>query len=198
MLRKIRFIGSIAALYILTIGTLGIIAAASYLYEKPVYATAQRNYHPQVGKHYSKAISGKPIRIALPSAGIDLPLDDGIYDPQNQTWTLSDTRAQYALMSALANDRAGTTFIYGHGTDEVFGKIGSTHPPLGATAQLYTDNGHIFTYTLADIHDYTPADTSILNDTADGAPRLVVQTCTGAFSEWRTMFIFNFSKVESK
>lgn len=99
-------------------------------------------------------------------------------------------------MTSLANDHAGTTFIYGHGTDAVFGKIGTNHPAINTTARIYADNGHVFSYTLQEIRDFTPNDTSLFDDTSSGTPRLIVQTCTGIFSEWRTMFIFTFQKVE--
>lgn len=199
MLQKIRFISSITLLYIISIGTLGTIAMASHSFGTPVWAAKKVVSTPNVKQPTPEknVISGKPVRIVIPSAGIDLKVEDGIYDAANQTWTLSETNAQFATMSAQANDRAGTTFIYGHGTDSVFGKIGVSHPPMGTVAQVHTDNEHVFSYALADIHDFTPNDTSILSDTSSGAPQLVVQTCTGIFSEWRTMFTFSFTKVDS-
>jgi hypothetical protein len=142
-----------------------------------------------------KVFSGKPVRIVIAAAGIDLPIDDGIYNSSDGSWTLSDTRAQFALLSRLANDHAGTTFVYGHGTDAVFGKIGNNPPAIGTIAELHTDNDHIFTYSLQTVKNYEPSDTSIFDDMSSGSPQLIVQTCTGAFSEWRTMFTFRFEKV---
>lgn len=198
MFRKVRFFGSIVLLYVLTIGTLGTVAVASHSFGTPVWAEEKvvGTPKPRPLPPEKSIVSGKPVRIIIPSANIDLQVDDGIYDSSTQSWTLSETKAQFATMSAWANDYAGTTFIYGHGTDSVFGRIGTSHPPIGASAQIFTDNGHVFSYTLSDVQDFTPTDTSILSDTASGAPRLVVQTCTGIFSEWRTMFIFSFQKVE--
>ena len=99
-------------------------------------------------------------------------------------------------MSSLANNQQGTTFIYGHGTDAVFGEIGKNHPAMGTLAHITTDSGHVFTYALMNIHDYTPSDTSLFDDTVDGAPRLIVQTCSGALSQWRTMFMFDYKGVQ--
>lgn len=197
MLQKARLISSIAVLYAVTIGVFCLIVVVSHSFEQQVAALSR----PAVSLPKQPTIPditlGKPLRVAVPTIGIDLPLDDGVYDNQTQSWTLSDTHAQYAVMSKPANDRSGTTFVYGHGTNAVFGKLSATHPPNGTIAQIYTDNGYIFTYSLVDIHDYTPTDTSLFDRIESGPPQLVIQTCTGVFSEWRTMFTFQFEKVSS-
>lgn len=196
MLQKITFLGSIGALYILTLGTIGGLLYSSHLFGTPVWAKSETVVIKQQTTPPTKEIiSGKPTRITIQNTGIDLPVTDGIYNPSDGSWTLSDTTAQFAIMSAVVNDHAGTTFIYGHGTDAVFGKIGSNHPPAGTLATVTADNGHVFTYKLETVRDFQPSDTSILADTANGPPRLIVQTCTGIFSEWRTMFIFSFEGV---
>lgn len=150
-----------------------------------------------VGSGTAMPVSGVtvPAAVSTPKLPSHVPIDDGSYNANDGSWTLSDTHAQFATMTQPANDHAGTTFIYGHGTDAVFGKIGSSSPPSGTIAEITTDNGHVFTYVLQAVKNYEPSDTSVLQDTTSGQPRLVVQTCTGAFSEWRTMFIFTFEKV---
>jgi hypothetical protein len=140
-----------------------------------------------------KLIMGKPVRIVIPDSGIDLPVDQGDYNPNDGSWTLSTERAQYAMNSTLANNSMGNTLVYGHGTDAVFGKLGATAPAVGAEALIYTDNGHIFSYSFQSARDLTPADTSLFD--YQGPAILTVQTCTGYFSEWRTMFQFGFNKV---
>ena len=195
MLRKISFYGSVAAIYIFTIGTIGATLYSSHFFETSVLAEAPKQTIYRSITLPAKTISGKPVRIIISDRAIDLPIDEGFYDSKSRTWTLSETHAQYAVATAPANDRNGTTFIYGHGTDQVFGKIGSNRPELGTRAEIHTDNGRVFTYRLSLIQDLKPSDTWILNNTAGGPPRLIIQTCTGAFSEWRTMFVFNFEKV---
>ena len=138
-------------------------------------------------------ISGRPVRIVIGDSGIDLPVDEGFYNEADGTWTLSDTHAQFAMMSFLANNHSGNTFIYGHGTDQVFAQLGTRPPIAGATALIYTDNGHIFSYAFKQVRNLAPDDTSVL--AYQGPPILTVQTCTGAFSEWRSMCEFNFEKV---
>ncbi len=196
MLKQLRFISSISMLYILTLGTIGGILYSSHLFGEPVWATSQPTVNYQKPAPLPpKIISGKPVRLTIPSAAIDLHIIDGTYDEATEGWTLTDDKLQFATMSASANDHAGTTFVYGHGTDAVLGKIGTNRPPVGTTAQLVTDNGHTFKYVLTETKDNTPDDVAILADTASGPPRLVVQTCTGAFSQWRTMFVFAFDGV---
>lgn len=196
MLHSIRYYGSIAIIYTLTIGTIGALLSSSHLFSGHEDATMALTAHAQPAHAASeKIIAGKPVRIVIADRAIDLPVDEGHYDSQSKTWTLSNSHAEYAITTALANNYAGTTFIYGHGTDAVFGRIGSNQPPAGTVAQIFTDDGHVFFYKLQKIMNLKPTDTSILNGMAGGSPGLIVQTCTGLLSEWRTMFQFSFEKV---
>lgn len=194
MLRRLRFISSISIIYILTIGTIAGILQSSHFFGASVEAEQPIQHIKVVKKPI--VISGKPTHITIDGTAIDLPLIDGYYDAASDSWTLSNTEAQFAVISSRANNQQGTTFIYGHGTTAVFGEIGEHHPPLGTTAHISTDSGRTFTYSLVDIHDYTPNDTSILRNLNDGPPRLIVQTCSGALSQWRTMFIFHYQGVQ--
>lgn len=199
MLHTIRYYGNVAALYVLTVGTIGATLCSSQLLSKPTWSTDQTrvaSHHTLSTKAPRTTTNGKPVRIIIPARNIDLAIDDGHYDPIAKTWTLSPNHAQFAVMTSRANDQSGTTFIYGHGTDAVFGKIGSNQPPAGTEAIVHTENGHIFRYTLQSVRNLKPTDTSILRNTSVGPPQLVVQTCTGALSEWRTMFTFSFRKVD--
>lgn len=195
---KLKLIGSIALLYLLTIGVVGYALQPSRLLSTPV----QAQQHKPTIKHEPVTsrfvlISGEPVRIVIPDYGIDLPVDEGTYN-ESGAWTLSDTRAQFALISAPANNAGGNTFIYGHGTDAVFGKLGTTIPAPGTIAKIHTANGYVFTYRFAEAHNLTAADTWVFDDVTSGPPHLTVQTCTGSFSEWRTMFTFAFEKVEKE
>lgn len=197
MLRKIYFFSSIAFLYVMTVG---VIVYSAHILDPPLRSVRTPKPVPSLSaplaKQLPKIVSGAPVRIVIPAAGIDLPIDEGHYNPRNKTWTLSPVHAEFAVSTMPANDQAGATFIYGHGTQAVFGKLGSSPPATGSTAKVYTDSGHIFFYTLKSRHDLSPTDTSILSNATSGRPRLIVQTCTGAFSEWRTEFTFSYQKVQ--
>lgn len=138
-------------------------------------------------------VEGKPVRIVVPGSGIDIALDEGYYNAADGSWTLSDTHAQYAMMSVLANNHSGNTFIYGHGTDTVFGGLSTTPPTEGSVAVVHTAEGHVFEYEFESSRSVTPTETSVLDYT--GPPVLTVQTCTGAFSEWRTLYTFGLLRV---
>lgn len=196
MLRKIYFISSIATIYILTLGSIGALLYSSHMLGISAQAvTEPEPISIRPTAKIPKALSGKPVRITIADRQIDLTVQDGGYDYATRSWILSETNAQFAVTSSPANDHEGATFIYGHGTDAVFGKIGSNPPPSGTLAQLFTDNGHVFSYELQTVQNLKPTDTWILKNTHQGLPRLIVQTCTGAFSEWRTMFTFTFKEV---
>lgn len=196
---KVRFITSLAAIYLLTIGLIGYALSPAQLFSTPVHAeikkTAVATPHKPAHPRFI-AVSGKPIRITIPDYGIDLPIDDGYYDPTTTSWNTSETHAQFATISTAANNHTGTTFIYGHGTDAVFGKIGSLTPLPGTVAKIYTDNNHVFSYKFKEANNLTPTDTSLFDTIHEGSPQLTIQTCTGVFSEWRTMFQFTFERVE--
>jgi hypothetical protein len=196
MLHNIRYYSSIAITYCLTIGTIGVVLSSSHLLSKQVDATKELSVQAKPVPAATKTIvAGKPVRIVVAARAIDLPIDDGHYDFKSKTWSLSDTHAEYATSTALANNYSGTTFIYGHGTNAVFGRLGSNPPPLGTLAQIYTETGRIFTYKLQSVMNLKPNDTQILDNMAGGSPGLIIQTCTGALSEWRTMFKFSFEGV---
>lgn len=199
MLQKLKFYGSITTVYILTFGAIGTLLFSPHSHT----TTTDAVYHSRNHSHTIPSspatpatISGAPTRIVIPSYNIDIPIEPGRYDASTKKWTLSDSHAHHAAITPIANNRAGATFIYGHGTDAVFGKIGSNPPGLGTAAYIHTDNDLTFTYLLSNVANHKPDETHVFEKSSYGTPRLIVQTCTGAFSEWRTMFTFTFKEVD--
>lgn len=137
-------------------------------------------------------VEGRPVRIAVPSLGIDLQVVNGYYNSQKQTWTLTKDKAQYAVATPLANTKEGNTFIYGHRNKYVFGSLSKIK--AGAEVIVYTENGHRFTYRFSGATTTNPEDTSLFN--YHGKPILTVQTCSGAFNQNRQLFIFNLEAAE--
>ncbi len=194
-----RFLITLGSAYFLTI------VIALYLVRPPNKALADQYINNlSVTTEIPKAlpekpiVSGKPVRIVVNEVenglNIDLPLDDGIYDSKSGNWSLSNTHAQYALISSLANDRKGTTFVYGHNSRVVFGMLNAIHENTNTTATLYTDNGHIFRYRYVGAIDISPNDTSLFNN--QSSPTLLVQTCSGNFFQFRRFYTFRFEGVE--
>ncbi|HSX44978.1 MAG TPA: sortase [Candidatus Saccharimonadales bacterium] len=137
-------------------------------------------------------IQGIPTRIVVPAEAIDLQVDKGYYNETTRTWSLSGTHAQYAVMTAQANNVGGNTFIYGHNNHKVFGKL--LKIKAGDVVIIYTDNGHKFYYSYRTESDVKPDDTSLFN--YQGPPILTVQTCSGAWYQNRRLFVFDLIRVE--
>jgi len=145
------------------------------------------------GPELVKINLGIPTRVVVSSVNIDLPVKMGSYNSADQTWTLDNQSAFYADRSVPANDSNGSTLIYGHARFGLFAKL----PEIaeGATAEVYTDSGKIFSYTFASSRQVKPDDTSIFVNS--GAPTLALQTCSGPFDIYRTLVSFNLSGVSS-
>lgn len=194
-IQRLRFFLIVGGLYIGAISFMVHMGLIAYMPRTPALADT-----PVVMATPKEAVqpafvvqSGQPVRLVIAAAGIDLPIDEGYYDPSNDSWTLSNTRLQHAMITMPANNHSGNTFIYGHGTDQVLGPLAKRPPEIGAIAEIHTDNGRIFTYSFQSSRNFTPEDTDIF--TYSGPPILTVQTCTGSMGEWRTMYTFMFEKV---
>jgi LPXTG-site transpeptidase (sortase) family protein len=136
-------------------------------------------------------ISGRPVRLIIPSLNIDLKVADGAYNAKTGAWTLSKDKAHYALPTQLANNESGNTLLYGHYRPEVFARLHKIAAAAEITVE--TDNGYRFTYRFERHETVAPNDTSIF--TYKGAPQLTIQTCTGAFMQNRQLFYFSFVDV---
>lgn len=135
---------------------------------------------------------GVPVRLEVSSLGIDLEVAEGKYNTKSQTWTLSNDKAHYAVMTPPANNKAGNTFIYGHNRKGVFRDLSRIQ--LGDKAILTTANGHRFTYVFKGALETVPSDTALFE--YKGKPILTLQTCSGAFYENRQLFTFDLEHVE--
>jgi len=173
---------AVSVLYVITLPAPIIPAQAVYIRHSP---DAQRPAEP--------AISGTPTHLSIPGIDLSLTIKPGKYDPQNLAWTINDSNAFYATNSVPANDTNGVTLIYGHDRWGLFGDLPDLRP--GTKATVDTDSGHRFTYSYASNRSVLPTDTSVF--TADGSPRLVLQTCTGAWDSYRALYTFKFIGEQS-
>jgi hypothetical protein len=193
-LKKIRYYSSVGVLYALTL-LFGVFAF------KPLSHSIQRSaiasslpVEVSAEQPSKQILTGKPVRIVVLDVGIDLPVDEGRYNPSDGSWSLSGYHAQYAMLTPLANDSTGNTFIYGHNNKYVFGPLKHINP--GTVAKVYTDNNKIFSYDFESTYAVTPDNTSVLY--YQGPSILTVQTCSGAWNEQRQMYVFKFDKVEDQ
>jgi hypothetical protein len=197
---KARFCTNIGLLYVFTAAFAWYVVHNLPMFNPGRYVsitrTAQKPLAPLVPNF--NVISGVPVRIVIPDSSyhgvvVDLPIDEGYYDQSTETWTLSGYRAQFMMISSLANNYEGDTYIYGHNNDYVFGALRHVTPAIGSTALLYTSNGHIFSYSFVSVSNVGPNTTTVLN--YQGPPVMTIQTCTGSFNAIRTLYKYNFVKV---
>ena len=145
-------------------------------------------------KNDDPLITGTPSHISIPSVNIDLTVIPGYYNPKDNSWTLTLNNAQWGTMTAKPNNKSGLTYIYGHYRVHVFYTLPRVKP--GDLATVTTDNGHTFTYKYVSNVVVTPQDTSLL--TYQGKPVLLLQTCTGAWYQYRQLFLFDLLQVDGK
>src|SRR5688572_11929836 len=138
-----------------------------------------------------KEISGHPVRIRIPSRGIDLKVVDGYYNSTNKTWTLTNNMAHHGTMTPEPNNKQGNTFIYAHNRKGVFEGLNKMN--IGDEAIVTTDNGHTFTYKFRVAYETNPKDNSLFS--YEGAPILTLQTCSGVWYQNRQLFIFDLIGV---
>ncbi len=136
-------------------------------------------------------IIGKPERLLIPAAQINIDVVDGAYDPVTTKWTLSNDKAHFALMSSEANNMLGNTFIYGHNNKQVFASLYNTK--IGDIANIKTVNGKVFVYKLVHSREVNPEDVSVFE--YRGRPVLTIQTCSGSWYDKRKLFTFEFIEV---
>jgi len=181
---------------ITAVGLAGTIPSTYFWYRnRQITQVASNSFIPVITKptvvELPKTITGKPMRLLVPSLGMDLSVEDGIYDAKTGQWTLSLDKVHYALMTVQPNDKQGNTLIYGHYRPEVFAYLHTIQK--GALVKVETENEHIFTYKFSDSRVVNPTDTSVLS--YEGKPMLTLQTCTGAFMQNRQLFSFDLVDV---
>lgn len=160
--------------------------------DTPAIVLADSPVHIAVKPKPISALSGTPTRIVVPSIGVDVSVGVGSYNQSDGTWTLNDTQAFYADTSVPANNNNGVTLIYGHARRAVFGRLGEVTD--GGDATVYTDSGYTFHYLYQSKQEVVPTDTNIIRP--DGAPTLMLQTCSGPWDAYRTLVSFQLTGVQ--
>jgi LPXTG-site transpeptidase (sortase) family protein len=128
-----------------------------------------------------------PVHINVSSVNVSLDIEPGYYDYTSNTWTLSQTKANFATVTSVPNSVSGNTYIYGHNQSNIFANMANVN--YGDIATVTNSVGTIFNYKLVDIKDVKPDDLSFLNYA--GKPILTIQTCYGFWDQYRRLFIFD-------
>lgn len=137
-------------------------------------------------------VSGLPVKIVIPSVGIDIPVVDGYYFPHSTNWSVALTKANYDISTPAPNNKHGTTYIYGHWSPQVFGPTAKMIP--GNLAYVYTSNNHIFSYKFEYKKVTRETDSAVLADFSK-KPGLVLMTCQGMWAQNRRFMYFTFVSV---
>lgn len=172
------------------LGSLG----SLWLGNHPIHSAQATVSSVRVHKPFDPAaeiVKGEPQRIFIPDLGLNLPIERGYFDKVSESWTLSADHAHFAAPSALANNYAGNTLVYGHYNRKVFMALDNLRP--GMKAEIVTTNGDHFYYTYTNADVVAPDDTSVFS--LKGDPTLTLQTCTGSWYEKRRLSHFRFDKV---
>lgn len=134
--------------------------------------------------------SGVPAQLVIPSLGLELPVKPGTYSLE-EGWALDDSNAFFATPSVPVNNLKGTTLIYGHNTQPVFKRLTRLLP--GAKLEVITEDGARFTYEYSFVSEVKPDNVSVFN--SENAPNVTLQTCSGPWDEYRSMYTFMLKEV---
>ncbi|MGB4800641.1 MAG: sortase [Candidatus Saccharimonadales bacterium] len=139
------------------------------------------------------ALSGRPVHLSIPALGKQWDVLEGSYSTGSRTWTLNSTHVFWANLSEKLNTTQGTTLLYAHAQEQLFGDLPKLS--LGDEVIVRTDNGYDFRYRLVGGETVMP-DQSAVAFKKNGAPRLLLQTCTGAWWQKRQLFAFDILEVK--
>ena len=159
--------------------------------EPIVVANVQANPRASEQSQGRKPIIGTAARVTVLSVGIDETVRSGPYDIQNKSWTIDSQSAFHADVTVPVNNTNGTSLIYGHADQNLFGRLPEVTD--GATAVVYTLEGFRFTYDFESSRQVDPTDVSAL--TSSGPAKLLLQTCSGPFDMYRTLATFRLREV---
>jgi len=138
-------------------------------------------------------VAEKPKRILVPSIGISLNVVDGSIDNTTNKWSVADGVANFALTTPTPSTKNGRPFIYGHWTQDVFGKLPQMQ--IGDKVYVETIDNHVFEYIYVSSKVVEPTDMSVLEDTKSGKG-LILMTCTGFRATERYVQYYNLESVK--
>lgn len=140
------------------------------------------------------AVNTQPTAIAVPQLSLSLPVELGVYNNKNATWSISDKAAYYAQPTSRLTNTGGQTVLYAHNKNNLFGKIKQLNP--GGIVVITDDKNQQWIYTLQSSKKVSPANTEVMYETP-ASPKLVLITCDGLFDEYRKLLYFDLIEPKS-
>lgn len=159
--------------------------------EPPVVVVATAPVLHKKAPAEAKPVVGVAKRVVVPSVGIDIAVREGSYDSDSHSWSIDTESAFHASNTVPVNNTNGTALIYGHAGWGIFDTLPKVRK--GAEATVHTKEGYRFVYTYESNRQVEPTDVRALTET--GSPKLILQTCSGAFDTYRTLVTFRLKEV---
>lgn len=150
-----------------------------YLHETPTLLSFNSyNYTNTKTVKTANSETAAPVRIAIPSLGINLPIFKSAI--VNNVWQTTDLGASYLASSPLPGSE-GNSIIYAHNWLSLFGKLQSAK--IGQDVVVTYPDGTKKTFVISYISVVSPNQSSILAPSKD--KRLTLYTCTGFLDSHR-------------
>lgn len=121
-----------------------------------------------------------PIRISLPSAGIDIPVRQA--KVVNGYWELFNDSAGWGTGSGYPGEK-GNIVIFAHAREKLF--LPLKKAKIGENVTVFTEEKW-YQYKIADIKEVLPTDTEVISPTPDET--LTLYTCSG-FSDSKRLIL---------
>jgi len=113
-----------------------------------------------------------PVRIIIPSLGIDLPIVES--EIKDGKWEVTDIGVSYLKTSPVAGE-IGNSVLYGHNWSNLLGNL--IKVKTGDEIEVYFSDGNIKRFVVTLIQEVKPNDISVLKSTTD--QRITLYTCSG-------------------
>jgi sortase A len=146
-----------------------------YLHEAPAQLSFTNYYvRPTVTLSEKNA----PVRITIPSVGINLPIYKATI--VNHVWPTTDVGASYLTTSPIPGN-TGNSIIYGHNWVSLFGPL--VNSKVGDKVIITYPDNKKKTFVIEYTSEVSPDTSTILAPSTD--KRITLYTCTGLFDSKR-------------
>ncbi len=129
----------------------------------------------------ASASAGLPVRLTLPSLGLDLPVIPASVSANH--WPTTTQGVSYMVSSALPG--AGNSVFYGHNWPRILGTLSQAQ--VGQQLTITTSDGQVQNYRIQSVEVVKSSAVDILNPSE--LPRITLYTCAGIFDQNRLVVV---------
>lgn len=133
-----------------------------------------------------------PVRLVIPSAGINLSIAEGSIDELDNTWTVQSGVANMIPVTATSFKKHERTVLYAHDRQGEFATVRNLKD--GDRAYLQTEN-RLLIYTFRSAEIVHPTNLSVLTD-QPVRPELALITCEGVLSNNRLVTYLSLEEAK--